>query len=354
MIDELIRGSLTFVCFLTLILTSAAWAEQRDAVSVHPKDKDSIPIPANLPEIHGVKIDPQGIELRPQEFAPGVFGLIASKTPVDNAGVIVGDDNILVVDAHINGDMAKQILAQVKKVSGRATPDYLFNTNYHGDHTFGNGYFPKETHIIAQRITKKLMERRFEGEKKFLLPLVDDPDVYAEAPKRLPDQVFDDFMELDLGGRIVQFHFFGLGNTPGDSVVYLPVEKIAWTGNLILGPSGIPWVLEGRAQEYLETVARIIAALDIEVIIPGHGGVVVGKAAVSSHLLKFQYYLAELIAETDRLKHSGVAYEGIVKAFPLPKKFLPSKELQKSGTGYPNSLLEGWHAWNVLNTYIEL
>ena len=79
------------------------------------------------------------------------------------------------------------------------------------------------------------MERRFEGEKKFLLPLVDDPDVYAEAPKRLPDQVFDDFMELDLGGRIVQFHFFGLGNTPGDSVVYLPVEKIAWTGNLILG-----------------------------------------------------------------------------------------------------------------------
>ena len=198
------------------------------------------------------------------------------------------------------------------------------------------------------------MERRFEGEKKFLLPLVDDPDVYAEAPKRLPDQVFDDFMELDLGGRIVQFHFFGLGNTPGDSVVYLPVEKIAWTGNLILGPSGIPWVLEGRAQEYLETVARIIAALDIEVIIPGHGGVVVGKAAVSSHLLKFQYYLAELIAETDRLKHSGVAYEGIVKAFPLPKKFLPSKELQKSGTGYPNSLLEGWHAWNVLNTYIEL
>ena len=95
-----------------------------------------------------------------------------------------------------------------------------------------------------------------------------DPAVYAAAPKRLPDQVFDEFMELDLGGRIVQFHYFGMGCGPGDSIVYLPKEKIAWTGNLILGPSGIPWVIEGHAQEYLQTMARVIEELDIEVMIP--------------------------------------------------------------------------------------
>ena len=343
-----------FVCITALALTSTAWAGlDTGTTALHPKDRDMIIIPPNLPQIHGVKIKPEGVELVPEEYAPGVFGLISTIKPVDNSGVIIGDDSILVIDAHINGDMAGKILANVKSLTGRDVPDYLFNTNYHGDHTFGNGYFPEETHIIAHRITRDLIDSRFEFEKQFLLALVDDPAVYAAAPKRLPDQVFDEFMELDLGGRIVQFHYFGLGCGPGDSIVYLPEEKIAWTGNLILGPSGIPWVIEGHAQEYLQTMARLIEALDIEVIIPGHGGVLTGKDRIRTHMLKFQTYLAELISETDRLKQSGVAYEDIVEAFPLPKKYLPPAQLRETSGGYPDALLQGWHAWNVLKTYVE-
>ena len=220
------RLFLTFACYTILALISTAWAEQdAGTTAVHPKDRDMIIIPPNLPEIHGVKIKPEGVELRPQEFAPGVYGLISTRKPVDNSGVIIGDDSILVVDSHINEYMAKKILANVKSLTGRDVPDYLFNTNYHGDHTFGNGYFPKETHIIAHRITRDLIDSRFEFEKKFLLALVDDPAVYAAAPKRLPDQVFDEFMEIDLGGQIVQFHYFGMGCGPGDSIVYLPKEN---------------------------------------------------------------------------------------------------------------------------------
>ena len=70
------------------------------------------------------------------------------------------------VDAHINEDMAKKILANVKSLTGRETPDYLFNTNYHGDHTFGNGYFPEETLLIAHRITGGLIDSRIDFEKK--------------------------------------------------------------------------------------------------------------------------------------------------------------------------------------------
>ena len=315
------RLFLTFACYTILALISTAWAEQGAGITeVHPKDRDMIIIPPNLPQIHGVKIKPQGVELRPQEFASGVYGLISTRKPVDNSGVIIGDDSILVVDSHINEYMAKKILANVKSLTGRDAPDYLFNTNYHGDHTFGNGYFPEDTHIIAHRITRDLIDSRFEFEKKFLLALVDDPAVYAAATKRLPDQVFDEFMELDLGGRIVQFHYFGMGCGPGDSIVYLPKEKIAWTGNLILGPTGIPWVIEGHAQEYLQTMARVIEALDIEVMIPGHGGVLVGKNRIRTHMIKFQTYLAELISETDRLKQSGVAYEDIVEVLSITKE----------------------------------
>ncbi len=344
----------TILFFITMILMSSSWAGQaEDVLALHPKDRDVIVIPPNLPEIHGVKIKPGGVDLVAEEFAPGVYGILSTLKPVDNSGLIVGKDKTLVIDSHINETMANKILAIVKSITGREGSDYLFNTNYHGDHTFGNGYFPKETHIISHKFTRDLIDRRFDFEKKFLLALVDDPAVYAAAPKRLPDQVFEDFLEIDLGEKIVQFYYFGMGCEPGDSIVYLPKEKIAWTGNLLLGPTGIPWVIEGHAQEYLQTMTALIETLDIEVFIPGHGGAVVGKDKIRTHMLKFQSYLAELIAETDRLKQSGVAYEDMVAAYPLPKKYLPNKELQAEIGGYPDDLLQGWHAWNVLKTYVE-
>ena len=53
------------------------------------------------------------------------------------------------------------------------------------------------------------------------------------------------------------------------------------------------------------------------------------------------------------MKQRGVAYEDIVEAFPLPKRYLPPEELRETTGGYPDALLEGWHAWNVLKTYVE-
>jgi cyclase len=111
----------------------------------------------------------------------------------------------------------------------------MVNTNYHGDHTFGNYAFPQEALIVAQQKTAEIM-RDFEGEKKFLLPAVDnDPTVFGDVQLRLPDLVLDEYLELDLGGRVVELYHFGHGNTPGDTVVYVPEARVAWTGNLILG-----------------------------------------------------------------------------------------------------------------------
>ena len=76
----------------------------------------------------------------------------------------------MVIDAHINGTMARQIQAAVRDVTDEPIL-YLVNTNHHGDHTFGNYAFPAETHIIAHRATAERM-RHFELEKKFMLATV--------------------------------------------------------------------------------------------------------------------------------------------------------------------------------------
>src|SRR5712692_915444 len=215
-------------------------------------------------------LNPTGVQLETKQLGSGVYALLASRPPVDNSGFVVGERGVLVIDAHINGAMAREIQAAVRRVTQKPIL-YLVNTNYHGDHTFGNYAFPADTLVVAQRRTAERM-RDFEREKAFLLQTVNnDPTVYADAELRLPDIVFDNYLRLDLGGRVVELYHFGPGNTPGDTVVYVPGARVAWTGNLVVGEGSIPFLIEGGAQAYLGTIAQFAQALEVESIVPGHG-----------------------------------------------------------------------------------
>src|SRR5207249_2609615 len=195
-------------------------------------------------------LNPSGARLETKELAPGVYGLLSSKPPVDNSGFVVGEHGVLVIDAHINGAMAGRIQTAVRQVTNKPIL-YVVNTNYHGDHTFGNYAFPAETLIVAQQKTAEGM-RDIEGQKRFLLPAVDnDPTVFGDVQLRLPDVVLDEYLELDLGGRVVELYHFGHGNTPSDTVVYVPEARVAWTGNLIGGEGTIPLLIEGWGRRLL-------------------------------------------------------------------------------------------------------
>ena len=101
-------------------------------------------------------LDPTGVRLDTKELSPGVYALLSSVPNVDNVGFVVGERDVLVVDAHINPAMARQIQHRVREVTDKPMR-YLVNSNYHGDHTFGNCAFPAETLIIQHRRTADLI-----------------------------------------------------------------------------------------------------------------------------------------------------------------------------------------------------
>ena len=179
-------------------------------------------------------LDPTGARLDAKELSPGVYALLSSVPNVDNVGFVVGDRDVLVVDAHINPAMARQIQERVREVTDKPIR-YLVNSNYHGDHTFGNCAFPAETVIIQHRRTADLVPYH-EEERRFMLPCVgNDPKILEEVELRRPDVVFDDYLRIDLGGKVVELHYFGPANTPGDTITYVPEAKVAWTGNMTGG-----------------------------------------------------------------------------------------------------------------------
>lgn len=293
-------------------------------------------------------LNPSGVQFESKQLAPGVYALVSSRVPVDNSGFVVGERGVLVIDAHINGAMARQIQAAVRQVTDKPLL-YLVNTNGFGDHWFGNYAFPRETVVVAQQMSVELM-RNFERMKQDLLPAVDnDPSVLADVRPRLPDAVFDRYLRLDLGGRVVELHHFGPGNTPGDTVVYLPAEKIAWTGNLILGEGTIPILINGGAAQYLETVSRFAGTLQVDTIVPGHG--LPTSGAIFGRYLR---YLSDLIELARRAKRAGRSLEETLAGNPLGAEYLPASNSDSPQAPYARRFLPGVHSLNVLRTYGEL
>lgn len=287
-------------------------------------------------------LNPKGQTLAVKPLGNNVYALESSKPPVDNAGFVVGEEGVLVIDAHINKYMADQIIAAVKSVTDKPIL-YLVNTNGYADHTFGNYVFPKSTTIIAHKLTKIMMSPDMEQKKKRSLGMVGgDATAFDGVEQRLPDITFDNFMEIDLGGTTVELHHFGGGNTPGDTVVYIPSIKAAWTGNLIFGRGSIPFLLDGQTERFVETIKNFGEALDVKIIIPGHG-----LPTTPAIFARYTDYLTSLEMAVQKAYNDGLTLEQTLANYPLPERFSIPEGL--SSTKFYNGL----HPFNVQKIYLE-
>ncbi|MER5998650.1 MBL fold metallo-hydrolase [Nonomuraea angiospora] len=231
----------------------------------------------------GPNLSPVGLELVPHAFAEGVYALMASLPPKDNNGVVAGRDAALVVDAGITPEISAKIQAIAADLTDRPLR-YLVNTTYHGDHSFGNAAFPDEVVVVSSRTNRDNMsDLAYEKQTRSANMYGDDALLDAITTWRLPDLVFDEYAEIDLGGRVVQLHHFGPGNGPGDTVVYVPDTRTAWTGNFVCHAGTAHMLLQGGPEPYLGSLRRMREALpELETIVPGHGPMGDGPAAVDA------------------------------------------------------------------------
>jgi cyclase len=186
--------------------------------------------------------------------------------------------------------------------------------------------------------------RHFESEKKLIVQTVDNkPEILADVRLRMPDILFDDYLAIDLGNIVVEIHHFGPGNTKGDTVVYVPEAKAAWTGNLVVGFGSIPPIFLGNAGTYLKTIARFAGSLEVETIIPGHGA-----PATGAILGRYVSYLSDLNQATKRAVREGQSLEETVRRMPVWKKVAPPED-------HPSyQVISNLHRRNLTTVYRKL
>ena len=122
-----------------------------------------------------------------------------------------------------------------------------------------------------------------------------------------PNVTYSDSMTIHKGGREVQLHFIGRGHTGGDSMIFLPAERIVFTGDFFVGAPGagaLPYMGDGYVDEWPASLERL-KGLDFDIMVPGHGR----PFGERSQIDDLQRYLRDLWTQVSELRAEGVSAE---------------------------------------------
>ncbi len=259
-----------------------------------------------------------------KEVAPGVYAVFPDDADAKNkagvpvatsGGFVVGNDGVLVIESMLNRRLATQMLALVRERT-RKPIHYVVNTSYHGDHSYGNQFFPRNVRIVQHTETQKYIQSRFKDDIAFMSQYFGTNQDLNELRPQRADLLLSDggTLEIDLGGKRVHILHLGFAQTPGDLFVWLPNEKVLYTGNpIIASPPALPWLLDGRLNDSLETLRKLRKLVpDEAVVVPGHG-VPVDPKTIDFNIA----YLAQLKNEVQPAVARGLSEKETVEAVAM-------------------------------------
>ena len=206
------------------------------------------------------------------ELADGVFVYTITGFIMVNAGIIVGDDAVAVIDTGTTESDARALLNAVASVTDKPVR-YVINTHHHGDHSFGNWWFLPAIPIGHHRCRLKLVGDEGASHRDTMashMPMIRD-QVLA-VPVTPPTLTFEQYVDVHLGGIDLRLAYLGRAHTDNDIAIGVEGADVAFAGDLI-EQSGPPIAGESFPSEWGPTLRKLGAAM-VDRYVPGHGLIV--------------------------------------------------------------------------------
>lgn len=189
-----------------------------------------------------------------------------------NSGVIIGDDSVLIVDTTATPAMAQDLIARIRAVTDKPIK-HMVLSHYHAVRVLGASAYFREgaQNVIASRGTYEMIVERGEADMKSEIERF--PRLFAgvETVPGLtwPNVVFERELTLYLGTLEVKVMHLGAGHTKGDTVVWIPSQKILFSGDLVEYDAAC-YCGDAQLEEWPATL-EALRALDPVALIPGRG-----------------------------------------------------------------------------------
>ena len=201
------------------------------------------------------------------QLADGVYAYTAEGDP--NTGIIIGDDSVMVIDTQATPTMAADVIRRIREVTDLPIKHVVL-THYHAVRVLGASAYQPEN-VYASRNTYDLIVER--GQQDFESELGRFPRLFADVSSvpglTWPTIVFERELTVFMGKREVRIMHVGKGHTKGDTVVWLPKEKILFSGDQV-EYGATPYTGDAYHEEWPATLDKL-AAMKPEKLVPGRG-----------------------------------------------------------------------------------
>jgi glyoxylase-like metal-dependent hydrolase (beta-lactamase superfamily II) len=272
-----------------------------------------------------------------EKIADGVY-YATSNGPMAAGGnhpIIINERDVVLVDDGTTPAAARALLQDMKLITDKPVR-WVVNTHFHYDHTDGNSVFGPDVEIIGheyvrhtiadldvihreplksaltnmpiqiESLKKQLADAKDSAQRATLEKQLAATQADLEELKTLkptpPTMSYSSKMTLFRGQREIQFLFLGRGHTQGDTVVFLPKEKIVCTGDLM--ESRLAYMGDAMFDEWITTLDAL-KELQFDTVLPGHGVPFHEKSLITA----YQSYLKDFTIKVAELRKQGLSAE---------------------------------------------
>ena len=237
-------------------------------------------------------------------LSEGVYAFTAEGDP--NTGVVVGTEGVLVFDSQATPAMAQKVLDALKEVTDLPV-SYVVLSHYHAVRTLGASAF-SGAKVIASHATSELITERgkqdWESELRRFPRLFENQETITGLTR--PDILFDECLTIDLGNLKVEIIHPGPGHTGGDTVLWLPEQRIMFAGDLVES-GATPYCGDAYLHCWPQTLGRLLEMEPLQ-LLPGRGkamksqeGSQTAISATSGYVSRLYEYASDAVAQGMKL-----------------------------------------------------
>jgi glyoxylase-like metal-dependent hydrolase (beta-lactamase superfamily II) len=247
-------------------------------------------------------VKPQAVQVAPGAWmvqGASALGSSANRNFVSNAGFVVTATGVVLIDALGSPELARELQAEVARVTSGKTVTHVIVTHYHADHIYGLQVFRDAgATVIAHRdarlyLNSDTAQARLQASREELFPWVDETTRLVPADRWLEGPT-----PLEVGGVRLELLPVGPAHTPEDLAVWVPALRTLFAGDLVFR-GRVPFVGQADSARWLEGLDTVLA-LAPAVIVPGHGPPSTDGRADLQLTRDYLGYLRETMGEAAR------------------------------------------------------